>query len=415
MYTKRICSMNCSQDEKMNAQTIRCQNDLELYNRLLEHPDVQRVNQLLAKKENERPSGIRRRLLSTSVRLSQGMAPDIHEMADECIETLQGEIPLELYVFPSPNFNAMCFKPEDGRLFIMFSSSLLEAFSESELRFVMGHELGHHIYGHHDIPIGFLLRGEAKPDPRLALELFAWSRYAEISADRAGAHCARELDSVARSLFKLASGLTGKTIRFDLDDFLNQVDDMQLEDAAPGKNAPKEDWFSTHPFSPLRVKALKLYDESEYARRGGTGRAELEVAVQGLMSLMEPSYMEGKTEAATHMRRLLYAGAIAVADASGGISMEEIAIFEQFFGMGEFARSLDLSRIKEDLSNRVEKARDNTSAPQRMQVLRDLCLVAKASGHATMSERRVLEEIADSLDIPRSFIDQTLEQQVEPD
>lgn len=399
----------------MNAQTIRCQNDLELYKKLLEHPDVKRVNEILTTKENVRQSGVRRRLLSTSVRLSRGMAPDIHKMADECIETLEGKIPLELYVFPSPDFNAMCFKPEDGRLFIMFSSSLLEAFTESELRFVMGHELGHHIYGHHDIPIGFLLRGEAKPDPRLALELFAWSRYAEISADRAGAHCASALDSVARSLFKLASGLTGKMIRFDLDDFLNQVDDMQLEDAAPGKNAPREDWFSTHPFSPLRVKALKLYDESEYARQGGTDRAELEVAVQGLMSFMEPSYMEGKTEAATHMRRLLYAGAIAVADASDGISKEEVAIFEQFFGAGEFSRSLDLSRLKEDLANRAEKARDNTSVPQRMQVLRDLCLVAKASGYTTVSEQQVLEEIAASLGIPRSFIAHTLGQRVEPD
>lgn len=399
----------------MNAQTIRCQNDLELYKKLLEHQDVKRVNEFIARKEDENKTGLRRRLLSTSVRLSRGMAPDIHRMADECIDTLEGKIPLELYVFASPDFNAMCFKPEDGRLFVMFSSSLLEAFSEPELRFVMGHELGHHIYGHHDIPIGYLLRGDAKPDPRLALELFAWSRYAEISADRAGAHCARDLNSVARSLFKLASGLTGKVITFDLDDFLDQVEDMQLEDSEPGKNAPKEDWFSTHPFSPLRVKALKLFDESEHARKGGTSKAELEIAVQGLMSLMEPSYIEGKTEASTHMQRLLYAGAIAVADASDGISEEEIEIFERFFGMGEFSKNRDLSRLKEDLPNRTEKARDNTSVPQRMQVLRDLCLVAKASGRTTRKERLVLEGIADGLDIPRGFLCQTMDPQVDPD
>jgi hypothetical protein len=399
----------------MNAQTIRCQNDLELYKKLLEHQDVKRVNEFIARQEDEKETGLRRRLLSTSVRLSRGMAPDIHRMADECIETLEGKIPLELYVFASPEFNAMCFKPEDGRLFVMFSSSLLEAFSGPELRFVMGHELGHFIYGHHDIPIGYLLRGDAKPDPRLALELFAWSRYAEISADRAGAHCARDLNGVAKSLFKLASGLTGKVITFDLGDFLDQVDDMQLEDALPGKNAPKEDWFSTHPFSPLRVKALKLFDESEHARKGGTSKAELEIAVQGLMSLMEPSYMEGKTETATHMRRLLYAGAIAVADASDGISEEEVKIFEKFFGMGEYSKNIDLSRLKEDLSDRAQKARDNTSVPQRMQVLRDLCLVAKASGHTTRQERAVLEGIADDLDIPRGFLCQTMEQQVGPD
>lgn len=399
----------------MNAQTIRCQNDLELYKKLLEHQDVKRVNEFIARQEDEKETGLRRRLLSTSVRLSRNMAPDIHRMADECIETLEGEIPLELYVFASPEFNAMCFKPEDGRLFVMFSSSLLEAFSGSELRFVMGHELGHHIYGHHDIPIGYLLRGDAKPDPRLALELFAWSRYAEISADRAGAHCARDLNGVAKSLFKLASGLTGKVITFDLGDFLDQVDDMQLEDAVPGKNAPKEDWFSTHPFSPLRVKALKLFDESEHARTGGTSKTDLEIAVQGLMSLMEPSYMEGKTETATHMRRLLYAGTLAVADASDGISEEEIKIFEKFFGMGEYSKNIDLSRLKKDLPDRTQKARDNTSVSQRMQVLRDLCLVAKASGRKTRRERAILEGIADDLDIPRGFLCQTMDQQVGPD
>jgi len=282
----------------MSAQDIRSGNELEIYNKLLKHPDVKRVNELIARREAEGTTGLRRRLLSTSVRLTPSMAPDIHKMADECIEKLYMQLPLELYVFASPQFNAMCFKPEEGRLFVMFSSSLLEAFDETELRFVMGHELGHHVYGHHDIPIGYILRGEQRPDPRLALELFTWSRYAEFSADRAGAHCTQDLVSVAKALFKLSSGLTGKTIRFDLDEFLRQIDDMQAEDAQPGKNAPKEDWFSTHPFSPLRVKALKLFDQSELAGKSGTSKTDLEVAIQGLMSFMEPSYLEGQSETA---------------------------------------------------------------------------------------------------------------------
>ena len=70
-------------------------------------------------------------------------------------------------------------------------------------------------------------------------------------------------------------------------------------------------------------KALKLFDESEHVQDGGMSAADLEIAVQSLMSLMEPSYIEGKTEAAKFMRRLLYAGAIAIADASDGIGPEE--------------------------------------------------------------------------------------------
>ena len=399
----------------MKAQTIRCQNDLDLFDKLKENRDVKRVNELIAKKEKEKPMGLRRRLLSSSVRLSRSMAPDVHRLADNCIETLEVATELELYVFPSPQFNAMCFKPEDGRLFIMFSSSLLEAFDEAELQFVVGHELGHHIYNHHAIPIGFILRGKNKPDPRLVLELFAWSRYAEISADRAGAHCTHDLESVARSLFKLASGLKGNVITFRLEEFLQQIDDMVTEDAVPGMNAPKEDWFSTHPFSPLRVKALKLFDESEYERKGGMNKSDLEMSVQGLMSFMEPSYIEGKTEAATHMRRLLYAGAIAVANASDGIGEEEVKIFEKFFGEGEFSTSLDIERLIDDLANRTEKALEFTNALQRMQVLRDLCLVAEASGEVTEEELTVLEQIATQVKISPRFIHQTISQQVEPD
>lgn len=399
----------------MSAQNIRCQNDLELYRKLLEHPDIIQIKEMITRMEGKESMGLRRRLLSSSVRLSRGMAPDVHKIADECIETLGMKIPLELYVFASSQFNAMCFKPEDGRLFVMFSSSLLESFSQGELRFVMGHELGHHIYDHHNIPIGYLLGGDAKPDPRLALELFAWSRYAEISADRAGALCSKDLDSVARSLFKLASGLTGKTISFNLNDFLNQIDDMQLVDAEPGISAPKEDWFSTHPFSPLRVKALKLFDESEHSRHDGMSETDLEIAVQGLMGLMEPSYIEGKTETAKYMSRLLYAGAIAIADASDGISPEEVEVFEKFFGPGEFSRNLDVTRLKADLDNRIKNTYNNNSIPQRMQVLRDLCIVAQASGRITDEELDILKHIGDGLNISHGFIFRTIKLLIEPD
>ncbi|MFT5574355.1 MAG: hypothetical protein ACI9FR_003298 [Cryomorphaceae bacterium] len=110
------------------------------------------------------------------------MAPEITKMADQYIEMLGVELPLELYVYSSPQFNAACFKPEDDRLYVIFSSSLLEGFNSTELKFVMGHELGHYVYDHNAVPIGYLLRGESRPDPQLALELFAWSRYAEVSA-----------------------------------------------------------------------------------------------------------------------------------------------------------------------------------------------------------------------------------------
>jgi uncharacterized tellurite resistance protein B-like protein len=383
----------------MRAADIRSQNDLQLFGRLLEHPDVKRVNEQIEKQAEEGPMGVRRHLLSTSVRLSRRMGKTIHKLADECIEKLVIDIPLELFVYSSPQFNAACFKPENDRLYVMFSSSLLEAFTGKELKFVIGHELGHYIYRHHDIPIGQILRGNQRPNPKLALDLFAWSRYAEISADRAGAHCANELDGVARALFRLASGLSSDVIEFSLQD--------------PGP--VREDWFSTHPFSPLRVKALELFFASELSMVNGNSVESLETAVTGLMGLMEPSYLEGRTDAAEIMRRLLFAGAIALANADGNISAAEIELFEKYFGSGAFGEHLDVEKLQQKLPDRTAQARDKLSVARRMQVLRDLCLIAKADSAGAQAKLAMLHELARDLNVLTEFIDQTMDAEVELD
>ncbi|MBX2885654.1 MAG: M48 family metalloprotease [Granulosicoccus sp.] len=399
----------------MNPDQLRYRSDKQLYEELLAEREVVAINEQLTKVEAEGPSGVRRRLLSTSVRLSASMAPDIQKMADECAERLSMEIPIELFVYSSPTFNAACFKPEAGRLYVMFSSGLLEGFGHSELRFVMGHEFGHYIYGHHDIPIGYLLKGQRPPGPKLALKLFAWSRYAEISADRAGAWCAQDMDGVASALFKLASGLTGDVVRFDLDDFLAQVDDMQAVDAEPGQGAPQGDWFSTHPFSPLRVRALQLFHDSKLMNKTGTSIDEMDVGVHRLMSLMEPNYLDARTDAATAMRHLLFAGAVVVAATSDGVSEKEIEVFEQFFQKGEFSDKLNINRIREELPSRIERVRQQSTQTQRIQVLRDICLIAKAEGRTTPDERAVLDQIADGLEVSRNLVCETIDREYEPD
>ncbi len=399
----------------MNWEAIRYQNDRDMAIDLLKHPDVIRVNDHIEKMQEEGPMGTRRRLLGTSVRLSRFMAPEVHKMADECIEKLEMTLPHELYVYSSPQSNAACFKPEDGKLFVMFSSSLLEKFEGNELKFVIGHEFGHHVYNHHEIPIGYLLGGKQHPDPRLALELFAWSRNAEISADRAGAFCADDMNGVARSLFKLASGLGDKVIRFDLAEFLKQINEMQIEDDQAGLGGPREDWFSTHPFSPLRVKALQLFHESSLMKNKGGSHEHLEVGVQRLLSLMEPSYLEARTDTASAMRRLLFSAVIAVANVDREIDESEIKVFEKYFGKGEFSEDLNLDRIIKTLPDRIKIANAQATQSQRMQVMRDICVMSMADANVTEAERSVMDDIADQLGISQAFICQTLAQDCELD
>ena len=400
-----------------NAAQIRCENDVLLSTAILRRPEIKRLQeQIESHEKKQKGPGVRRHLLSTSVRLSRSMSGHLHDMTDHCRERLGIASPFELYVYPSPSFNAACFKPEDGRVFIMFSSSLLEGFSDNELLFVVGHELGHHVYRHHEIPIGYILGGESQPSPSLALELFTWSRYAEVSADRAGAFCADDLSSVVRALFKLASGLIDdRVVRFSLDEFLSQVDAMLAFGEQPGQGAPIQDWFLTHPFSPLRVKALTVFNQSELIRAGGVSKAKLEESVREIMGVMEPDYLKGKTEPARAMRNLFIAGAVSVANASEGISDKERDTLSEFFEAGYSLDKLDPAQLLELLPQRIESALEKTSLSQRMQVMRDICLVARADRPVSLPEQRLLDDMAGRLEISNDFVAQCLESQVELD
>ncbi|MEM9187949.1 MAG: M48 family metallopeptidase [Myxococcota bacterium] len=392
----------------MDAAKLQSHGDRELSEKLRAEPLVVKVNEEIEKEEEKSPKGVRRHLLATSLRLTEAMMPGMHKTVAECRERLGIEIPLELYVYPSATFNAACIKPEAGRLFIMVSSSLLEGFPDDERRFVLGHELAHHLYGHHDIPIGFILNGKRPAPPDLALRLFAWSRYAEISADRAGAYCSNNPDAVARSLFRLASGMSGDLSSINIEGFAEQVDDLQTEQQEPGSKTPQADWFSTHPFSPLRLKAVRHFFDSELFKEDGIKTATLEAHVQALMSLMEPSYLEEKSEGAETARRLLFAAAIAVADAADGISEEEIAAFEKFFGADSFSRKLDIEAIKGTLDARLRDAMEKVSHVRRIQVLRDLCVIARADGDVQEAEYVVVKKVAAELEVPFEIVSETL-------
>ena len=164
------------------------------------------------------------------------------------------------------------------------------------------------------------------------------------------------------------------------------------------------DWFSTHPFSPLRLRAMQLYFASKLAQPKGGSVSKLEAGVQELMSLMEPSYLKEKSEEAEIARRLLFAAALAVADQSDGIGDAEIAAFEKLFGEGSFAPQLDIQGIEASLEERLKEASQQVSHPRRIQILRDLCFVARADGAVSEEERAVIEHVAEVLEVAPEFV-----------
>jgi hypothetical protein len=285
----------------------------------------------------------------------------------------------------------------------------VEAFDQDELKFVIGHELGHHMFDHHELPIGELLNNGEIATHQNALLLFAWSRYAEISADRAALVCTGSIEPAARAFFKLASGLSGSKIAMRAEDLIAQLGDIksELERQQGAEARAQDDWFSTHPFSPLRLRAAKAFVESELFKPGGKSRDELEHEINDLMSLMEPQYLQEQSDVAESMRRLLFTGGVLIA-AANGIDTKEIEMMEKLLGGGRFKKDMNVDALRADLTKRTKDVRALVPPLRRMQVLRDLCLVSLADQRIDDGERSLLYEIAQQVDVSPVMVDRLL-------
>jgi hypothetical protein len=247
--------------------------------------------------------------------------------------------------------------------------------------------------------------------PGVVLELFAWHRYAEISADRAGVLCAGAGEPAAAALFKLASGLRGGRVQVRIDQFLAQVGDLREEASRIGRaeEPPRADWFATHPFSPLRLKAIDLFARSELMVPGGIPRAGMEAQVHDLMGVMMPSYLKEKSDAAESMRRLLFAGGVLIASTGAAIDTQAVAALERLLGPGSVPPELNPAALRRDLESRIAAVREHVPPLRRAQVIRDLCVIARADGHAGKAELRVIRDIAGAIGVPEDLVERTLD------
>lgn len=386
----------------MNDLPLRCRDEVTLHSALFAESRVRALAEEAAKSGEV---GARRQLLGSAVRLTARMAPDLVGHVQACREALGITTEVELFVFPQTELNAACVRPEKGRVFVLLSSGLIDSLPPAELRFVVGHELGHHRFAHHEVPVGALTRSDPPLPGPMVLKLFAWSRAAEVSADRAGVLACGDADAAIRALFRVASGLRGTAVRLDLTDLAEQLGDYQAEAAAGSEGVARADWFATHPFSPVRLRAVQLLHE---AATHPAQRDTLEDDTHQLLAVMDPSYLEEKSDEAEHMRRVLFAGGALVAAANGDLSADEVAAMNRFFGEGRFSTATRVEALAADMPRRVADCVARVPAPRRAQVLRDLCVVATADGRCDLAERQVILGIADGLQVDRRVVEVTL-------
>jgi Zn-dependent protease with chaperone function/uncharacterized tellurite resistance protein B-like protein len=362
----------------------------------------------------------RRALLTSALRITRSMAPDLADMLAHCKRTLGFAAPVELYVRQEPVFNACAIRAVSGPQIVVLSSRMLEAFSPSELCFVVGHELGHLALGHFALPMPATAKIEDMAGRMVshenALKLFLWCRAAELSADRMGLLCARDARSAASGFFKLASGLASARVESDLESYAAQVSSLAASPEA--RKRPHEadqtlDCFSTHPYSPVRVRAILAFERSRryrsFAKLGedGLDDAEVEALIERDLALMEPSYLEEHGEHPKRLRRFLYCAGVSVAAADHAVSPSELEALGVLLGHDAVDSAPDPERARNELGALANEVRDDNLA-RRAQLVQHLTIIASADGTVDARELFEMERIAGLIGIDPSVVHQTL-------
>ena len=192
-------------------------------------------------------------LLSTSVRVTKEIFPNINSAIDNVFKRLKIENNLNFFVTANHfQTQASCSAmPLGDSAEIILTSKLIELLNGEELESVIAHEVAHFYYQHalYPQPNSTMNRVET-------LNLLNFSRAAEISADRIGFIGCGSLESSLRAMLKITSGLSDKHLKFNFSNYLDQL--RELKEIKGDKNL----MYSTHPNFLNRMQALIWFSMS---------------------------------------------------------------------------------------------------------------------------------------------------------
>ena len=216
---------------------------------------------------------LRLMFLASSVRASEQQFSHLYQtMLDGAYVLDLPRVP-ELFITQDPRVNAMALGTD--KPFIVITTGLVDLMDPEEIRFVIGHELGHVLSGHSVYrTMLFYLVGLAA---RLALVPFAWIglkaviwgleewfRKSELSSDRAGLLAGQDVPAARRALMKLAGG--PQLAELSHDAFLEQAREYDaVPDVREGLLKLLQLIGTTHPFAVVRFAEIDRWaSEGEY-------------------------------------------------------------------------------------------------------------------------------------------------------
>ena len=208
----------------------------------------------------------RAELLGSAVKVTDQQFPRIYALTAKCASILHIPVPA-VYVSPTiGELNAHTLGTEEDS-YIVLSGALVDHLDEDELAFVIGHECGH-IHNNHVVfstALYYLTQGASfyvqwVIQPAI-LALRAWSRRAEVTCDRAGLLCVKDLEVATRAMVKLALGSQKLNKDLNIEEYVKQLGD------ARGGVGRLMELFRSHPYLPKRIEAMRIFAKSAFFRR----------------------------------------------------------------------------------------------------------------------------------------------------
>lgn len=184
-----------------------------------------------------------------SIEIGDTQFNEIHQLIQEVADTLEIQAP-NSYVTFDPYINAFVMgfsKPYT----LVLSSSLVEAMSKDELKFVIGHELGHIKYGHSRFKS--LIVPVDKNIPVVTFIFNQWLRKAEYTSDRTGFLSTKSIEPSISALLKITVGPVMYK-KLNIDQVVHQI-----EKSFDEKVEKVSELFLTHPYVMNRIKQLVEY------------------------------------------------------------------------------------------------------------------------------------------------------------
>jgi Zn-dependent protease with chaperone function len=239
-------------------------------------------------------------LMGNSIQVGPRQYSTLYRIFRECIQDL--DIHPEPTLFVEQNRQVNSYSLGQEHPYVVVNTGLLDLLNEVEIRTVLAHELGHIKCGHTIlIQMGIWALNAASMLSEVTLgfgnlvssglifAFYEWRRKAELSADRAALLVVDDLNTVMKTLMKMAGGSSQYGHECSLNEFIRQSENYQELDQDSLNQIYKFLLYNggygsmlSHPFPVDRVRYLRTWATSEdyrQIRQGNYQRVTKEGAV----------------------------------------------------------------------------------------------------------------------------------------